>query len=112
MSERNDPTAEGTYTRQDIDGMLAYTGPSFRRAEPISPGIMLLDYRNTDDNERKISILLSARSIPFHIERRGGGWTRPAISVIVTVPAELHLEANAILRAAADASVLEIVEKD
>jgi hypothetical protein len=78
----------------------------------MEPGIMLLDYRSTDDNERKISVLLSARSIPFHIERRGGGWKGPAIGMIVTVPAERHLEANAILRAAADAAVLDIVEKD
>ena len=90
--------------------MLAYAGPSFRQTEPIAEGLALFGYRNTDDNERKISTLLSSQSIPFHMERRGHGWTGAPVRMIVTVVVEHHLEADAILRAAADASVLEIVE--
>ena len=106
----NRPAFHMSNTRYDIDQMLVYNGPSYRHAEPIKDGIALLDYRNTDDNERKISTLLSSQSIPFHIERRGHGWTGTPVRMIVTVLAEQHLKANAILRAAANASVLESVE--
>lgn len=73
-------------------------------------GVGLLDYRNTDDNERKICILLSSQSIPFHIERPKFGWSGSKIRMIVTVPWNQCTRAESILAAAAKASVLEAVK--
>jgi hypothetical protein len=95
---------------REIRHLLAYAGRSFRQEQPVADGIALFDYRNTDDNDRKISTLLSSQSIPFHIERRGQGWTGPRVRMVVTVPVEHHRQADDMLRAAAKASILEIVE--
>jgi hypothetical protein len=94
----------------DITQLLKYNGPSFRRQDTITEGVSLLDYRNTDENEQHISILLSSQSIPFHIERPKYGWTGTQIRMIVTVPRSQCRRAESILAAAAKASILDAVE--
>jgi hypothetical protein len=93
----------------DINELLQYSGPSLREQEPMGDGVMLLDYRSTDENERKIAILLSSQGIPFHIERPRQGW-KGQIHLIVTVPRGLVQQAEAVLGAAARVSAIDVVE--
>ena len=94
----------------DIIHLLKYSGPSFLQQEPVADGIALLDYRNTNENEKNISILLSSQGISFHIERPKLGWTGTQLRLIVTVPRNQFRQAEAILDAAAKSSVLDVVE--
>ena len=70
----------------------------------------ILDYRNSDANERSISTLLSSQGVPFHIERPAGGWSQPTLRLFVTVPREHLATATALLLSAARASAVERVE--
>jgi hypothetical protein len=90
----------------DIERLLEYVGPSFRHAEPMKDGTSLLDYRNTDENERNISLLLSSQSIPFHIERPQ---IRNQIRMVVTIPKDLSERAEKLLAAAARSSAVDVV---
>jgi hypothetical protein len=93
----------------DIAELLRYTGPSLQQEKPIEDGVMLLDYRSTDENARKIATLLSSQGIPFDIERPRQGW-RGQIRLIVTVPRNLLQKSEAVLNAATRVSAIDIVE--
>jgi hypothetical protein len=94
----------------DIPRLLEYKGPSLRQKKPMEGGVILLDYRNSDENERNVSTLLSSKSIPFHIERPEPGWKGRSIRMEVTVPRERSREAEAVLSAGARAGAIEVVE--
>jgi hypothetical protein len=94
----------------DIAHLLEYGGPSLRQQEPIEDGVSILDYRNTDENERNISVLLSSQGIPFRIERPQLGWTGTRVRMVVTFPRSQYQQATAVLTAAARASAVDIVE--
>jgi len=51
--------------------------------------------------------LLSARGVPFHLERPTGHWSGTRERLIVTVPPDREQEAQALLAAASDAGLLE-----
>lgn len=73
--------------------------------------IALIGYRDSDENERRISALLSSEAIPFTIWRyEGHAVARPRMTVVVHP--DRHEEAFAILRAAATAKEIEIFEGD
>ena len=93
----------------DIPRLLEYKGPSLRQKEPMEGGVILLDYRNTDENEGNVSTLLSSQGIPFHIERPEPGWKGQNIRMQVTVPQERSREAEAVLSAGAQAGAIEVV---
>jgi hypothetical protein len=101
---------EPTPSDYDVVRLLEYSGPSSRQQDPSADGVVLLDYRNTDENERNISILLSSQGIRFHIERPKYGWTGTRIRMLVTVPSSECQRAEAILAAAVKASVVDVVE--
>jgi hypothetical protein len=93
----------------DLARLLDYKGRSLREAGPLEDGVIILDFRDTYDNEATISTLLSGCGIPFAIERSAGA-ARGGIRLGVIVPRpELH-RAEEILGAAADASLLDRVE--
>lgn len=94
----------------DIPKLLAYEGPSLRQEGPMADGFILLAYRNTDENERNVSTLLSSQSIPFHIERPKPGWKGRPIRMEVTVPRDRRREAEAVLSAGSRAGVIDVVE--
>ena len=50
------------FRSDDIKALLAYSGPSRKRDEPIDDGIPNFEYRNTDANLRNLGLLLSARA--------------------------------------------------
>lgn len=93
----------------NITELLQYSGPSLKEQKPMEDGVMLLDYRSTDENARKIATLLSSQSISFHIERPRQGW-KGQIRLIVTVPRRLVQQAEAVLGAAARVSAIDVVE--
>ncbi|MGH2397100.1 MAG: hypothetical protein ACRDFW_08950 [bacterium] len=90
--------------------LLEYSGPSSRQSQAVEDGVALIDYRDTDENERNISKLLSSQGIPFHIERPTGLVRRKEVRMAVTVPRDRLQQAEQLLSSAAEASVLEIVE--
>jgi hypothetical protein len=92
-----------------IGRLLAYDGPSLRQ-ERIEKGLTIADYRNSDENERNITRLLSSRGIPFHLERPQSGLPGRQIRMYLTIPEDLYGETKTILEAAVSAGVLEIVE--
>jgi hypothetical protein len=93
-----------------IAELLRYQGPSTRQERPMENWVGILDYRNSDENERNISVLLSSQKVPFHIERPDKGWSQPKLRLIVTVPRE-HLEtATVLLSSAVEASAVERIE--
>lgn len=94
----------------DIAGLLAKESPSLRQDRPAPAGVVLIGYRNTDENERKIARLLSAKGIPFHIARPEPGWKGQNIRLEVTVGRGRNVEAEALLSAAARAGVIDPVE--
>ncbi len=110
MSYNKQSEDEPISTDLDIIHLLQYNGPSFMQQNPITNGVTLLDYRNTDENERNISLLLSSQGIPFQIERPKYGWTGTRIRMIVTVPRSKLQQAEAILSAAAQSLVVDVVE--
>jgi hypothetical protein len=93
-----------------IPELLQYRGPSTRQDRPPEGGVAILDYRNSDANERSISALLSSQGVPFHIERPARGWSQPRLRLVVTVPRAHLATATALLSSAARASALERVE--
>jgi hypothetical protein len=93
----------------DISELLRYSGPSLKQEKPIEGGVMLLDYRSTDDNARRIAILLSSQGIPFNIERPRQGW-KGQVHLIVRVPRNLVQRAEDVLGAAAKVSAIEVVD--
>ncbi len=92
----------------DIRQLLQYSGPSFQEEKPIEDGVMLLDYRSTDENARKIATLLSSQDIPFNLERPKQGW-KGRVHLVVTVPRNLVHRAEAVLEAASSASEIDVV---
>jgi len=94
----------------DIPALLAKNGPSLRQDRPASDGVVLIGYRNTDENDGNIDKLLSAQGIPFHIARPDPGWKGQNIRLELTVQRKDRLEAEALLSAAARAGVFEQVE--
>ena len=94
----------------DIARLLAYRGPSLRQEEPMEDGVTLLAYRNTDENERNASTLLSSQGIPFRIERPEPGWKGQNVRLEVTVPRNRSREAQAVLSAGVRAGVMEEVQ--
>ena len=94
----------------DIGRLLTYDGPSLQQQQPIADGFVLLGYRNTDQNERNISILLSAQGIPFRIERPKPGWKGRNIRLEVTLPRARRDQALALLSAGVRAGKIEEIE--
>jgi hypothetical protein len=94
----------------DIAELLQFRGPILRLPELTEEAVSILDYRNTEENERNISKLLSSQNIPFAIERPTHGWSGSDLRMTVTVPRSLCFKAEAILSAGVAASALEIVE--
>ena len=93
----------------DIKQLLEYSGPSLEEPAPMPDGVMLVDYRSTDENARKIARLLSAVGIPFHLDRPRQGW-RGRVRLIVTVPRSMVQQAEDLLTAAANASEIDLVK--
>jgi hypothetical protein len=93
-----------------IGSLLAFGGASTRRREPIEDSVVLIDYRNTAMNERRIDALLSSQGIPFHIEPPGEPGMNEESRLALLVPRERHEEAAALLSLAAGESALEVVE--
>lgn len=89
----------------DVHALLQYGGPDSRR-QTIEDGVALYDYRGTDDNERTIATLLSSQAIPFAIERPRFGWTGTHPRLLLTVRRADLDRAQAVLRAAEEASVI------
>jgi hypothetical protein len=110
MSEKEQSKNTESRNEYDIARLLEYAGPGFQQSEPIVNGVSLFDYRNTDENERKISTLLSSLGIPFNIQRPKLGWTGTQIRLIVTVPRDRQRQAEAVLWAAVEQSVIDRVE--
>ena len=105
-SEEQSKSDEGRF-EYDIARLLEYDGPSSLQTEPIADGVSLLDYMNTDENERNISTLLSSQGISFNIERPQYGWAGVKTRLILTVPRAQHPQAEAILSAAVEQSVVD-----
>jgi hypothetical protein len=106
MSESHD---EPTPQTDDIDSLLKYTGPSLLQPHPIPGGVDLFNFRNSENNERNVPILLSARGISFTIQHWGPTWDRSQTRMIVTVTSSRVDEAIHILNAAAKVGAVEIV---
>src|SRR5215208_3333007 len=71
--EMNDePEPESTFDKTRIVELLQYSGPSSRLSTRIEDGVTFIDYRDTDNNERNITLLLSSQNIPCYIERPTG----------------------------------------
>lgn len=109
VGNQKPPDAEPARSDFDIASLLLYGGPSLREEAPIPDGIALMDFRDTDANERNITMLLSSQGIPFCIERPKYGWTGTNIRMRVVVPDTLYQQANAILAAAAKALAVDVV---
>lgn len=93
----------------DIQSLLQYRGPILREPEPLQDGVGLIDYRNTDENESRISLLLSSQGIHFNIVRPPLGLSPKDSRMIVTVPRNQCTEAEAILASASAAGAIEPV---
>ena len=106
----DEPEPESTFDKTRITELLQYSGPSSRLSTPIEDGVTFIDYRDTDNNEKNIDLLLSSQNIPFYIERPTGRAKRREIRMAVTVPRDKRQQADQLLSSAADASVLERVE--
>lgn len=98
------------YTPATLEQLLKYRGPRTRQEKLPESGVTIVDYRNSDENERTISILLSAEGIPFHIDRDRPGWSQSKLGMDVTVRGDHFEKAYALLSAAADASMIDRVE--
>jgi hypothetical protein len=109
VGSHKSPNAEPAESDFDIASLLDYGGPSLREEAPIPDGIALMDFRDTDANERNITVLLSSQGIPFCIERPKYGWTGTKIRMRVVVPGTRYQQANAILAAAAKALAVDVV---
>lgn len=108
MSNLADDNPE--FQEGEVGRLLEYDGPSCSQGEPIVDGITYLDYRNTNENEHNIATLLSSQGIPFCIERPKLGWSGTQIRMLVTIPRSERQRGEALLRAAVQASLLEIVK--
>jgi hypothetical protein len=109
LGSEKSPNAEPAGSDFDIPSLLGYGGPSLRDEAPIADGIALMDFRDTDANERNITVLLSSQGIPFNMERPKYGWTGTKIRMRVVVPGTQYRQANAILAAAAKALAVDVV---
>lgn len=111
VCKKEQPMSEDEQTgRQDaIERLLTYDGPSLRQ-ERIEKGLIIADYRNSDENERNITKLLSSQGVPFHLERPQSGLPGREIRMYLTIPEDRYEEAKAILEAAVSAGVVEIIE--
>lgn len=94
----------------DIVRLLRFEGPSTRSDTVGDTWVTILDYRNTDANERAASILLSSQGIPFRIDRPGAGWSQPKLRLYIIVPRERLDEATALLAAGAEQAALDRIE--
>jgi len=97
-------------THYDVVKLLQYRGPSLRREQLLPSDVSILDYRNSDQNERHISTLLSSQGIPFHLDRPQKGWSQSKLRLSVSVPREFLDSAQALLTAATKAGAIEVVE--
>ncbi len=94
----------------DIPRLLHFDGPSTRSDAVGDTWVTILDYSNTDANERAASILLSSQGIPFRIDRPVAGWSQPKVRLYITVPRERLDKATALLAAGAEQSALDRIE--
>jgi hypothetical protein len=95
----------------DIAALLEFEGPSLQQSESITEAQEILDFRDTERNYSNISALLSSQGIRFHIQEPArAGWPGIRHRLVVTVPGDRYREAQALLRAAVEASALEVVE--
>jgi hypothetical protein len=96
----------------DIRTLLEYQGPSTRVENPEQGWAIILDYKNTDENERAASSLLSSQGITFSIDRPARGWSQPKLRLYIMMPADRLVDATSILAAATAQGVLAQVEGD
>ncbi|PXX69503.1 hypothetical protein SAMN05660489_02903 [Pseudomonas sp. LAMO17WK12:I10] len=112
MNDSDPPSGHSaSATPYDLVKLLQYRGPSLRREQLLPDDISILDYRNSDENERLISTLLSAKGIPFHLDRPSQkGWSQSRQRLSVSVPRQFLDSAQALLTAATQAGAIEVVE--
>ncbi len=94
----------------DIAHLLRYKGPSHRQQEPFEDGVFMVELRDTDENERKVERLLSARSIPFYLERSQQIYAEPKARMTLNVPMHRYEETAAIITRASQESQIDVVE--
>lgn len=110
--KKTNPRGHNTSQPQyNIKQLLLYNGPSSRLNKPFANSINIIDYKNSDQNEKVISVLLSSQKIPFYLDRpEKKGWSETHIRMILAVH-ENYLEiVQSILKAAKKESFLETVE--
>lgn len=111
MNDSDRPSGHSASTTQyDVGKLLQYRGPSQRREQLLPSDVSILDYRNSDQNERNIATLLSSQGIPFHLDRPQKGWSQSKLRLSVSVPLPFLAVAQALLAAAAKAGAVEPVE--
>jgi|SRR6185369_4836373 len=110
MADEKPKEPEAVQLGYDIQGLLKYSGPDFRQREQID-GVTLFDFKNTDENERNISLLLSSQEIRFNIERPQLGWTGTEVRMLITVPVDQADRTTVLLDAAVNAGVVERAEE-
>jgi hypothetical protein len=108
MSDNNQ--TQDRYSVETLRTLARYAGPSTRRDRPNDSWVAIVDYRNSDENEQVIAALLSAEGIPFSVDRERRGWKQSGVRMDVTVPPDALPRADALLSAAARASLLDRVE--
>jgi hypothetical protein len=106
----NDTQSSQPQRTYDIPLLLTYDGPTSRQEEPLPGGIALIGYRDTDENERNIDLILSSQRLPFNLERNKQLQRDANFRMTVVVPESQLSDALAILAAATDAGAVEAVE--
>lgn len=94
--------------KHEMEALLAFTGTSTRLRQPVEDGVVLIDFRDTDENERRIDALLSSQGIPFHLERAAYELHK-RIRLDLTLPRENYAEAAELLKRAVEFSLLDTV---
>lgn len=108
--KRTSRTASSSPCAYDIGRLLQYDGPSLRVDSPIEDGLEIISYRDSDENVRHLTALLSSQGIRFYLKRSRRGWTGLWPRMILIVPANRYPEAAVLLQAAVEASVLDVVD--
>ncbi len=70
----------------------------------------MIELRDTDENERKVERLLSARGIPFYLERNQQIYAGFKARMTLNVPIDRYEETAAIITLASHESEIEVVE--
>lgn len=94
---------------ENVRALLDYDGPSLRRMDgaEIPNGRDIVGWANTDKNDEAVDKLLSARGIPFHIDRRTSWGFYPKLGMWVRVSEQDEPEATRLLTTAAEMGLIE-----